>query len=100
MRSLAPITKEYDLTHRKCALRWLAHHRLLSGGEQDDTILMGAENAESLEENLSLIEKGPLSDKVIRLLNKAWEMVCETRWIKYEDADYKSEISRSWIFHY
>lgn len=40
-----------------------------------DNILIGASSKAHLEENLVDLEKGPLPEKVVRVLDEAWKLV-------------------------
>ncbi|KAL8292070.1 hypothetical protein RQP46_001536 [Phenoliferia psychrophenolica] len=69
-----PTADKHGLTMAEIALRWMQHHSLLRR-EPGDNVLIGASSAAQLEQNLVDLEKGPLPDKVIESLNKAWEHV-------------------------
>ena len=58
------------------ALRWLKHHSMLDGG-QNDGIIIGASKMEQLEMNLSIVfEGGPLPQSVVDTFDEAWEAAC------------------------
>lgn len=52
----------------------MPNHSLLKN-EFGDAIIIGASNAAQLEENLVNLEKGPLSDDVVKSLDEGWETV-------------------------
>lgn len=58
------------------AYRWMAHHSALDG-EQGDAVIIGTSSPEQLEETLTGIEKGPLSDEACDGIQKIWESVAE-----------------------
>ncbi|MCJ1397738.1 hypothetical protein MMC11_000934 [Xylographa trunciseda] len=79
MEMLDPVVEKYGLTLRECALRWMAHHSLLSG-QYGDAVLRGASSAAHLESNLGYLEKGPLPDEAVVALKRGWERVKEVSW--------------------
>lgn len=52
----------------------MSHHSLL-GPEFGDNILIGASSKAHLEENLLDLEKGPLPEEVVKVLDEAWALV-------------------------
>jgi aflatoxin B1 aldehyde reductase len=61
------------LTPVETALRWLRHHSALNmkdGGR--DGIIIGVSSFNQLEKNLDDLEKGPLPDEVVAILDEAW----------------------------
>lgn len=74
MELLDPVIEKHGLTLRECALRWVAHHSRLDV-EKGDAVLMGASSAAHLESNLRDLEKGPLPDEIVGLLDRGWERV-------------------------
>lgn len=66
--------KKHGLTEAECALRWIVHHSALSE-EKGDTILIGASNVKQLESNLGDLEKGPLPETMLQVLDTAWTHV-------------------------
>ncbi|EJD00801.1 Aldo/keto reductase [Fomitiporia mediterranea MF3/22] len=62
------------LTMAEVALRWLSHHSLMKK-ENGDAILIGASSLKHIEQNLVDLEKGPLSDEVVKALDEAWTLV-------------------------
>lgn len=53
--------------------RWVAYHSALR--PDGDAFIIGASSPEQLDETLSGIEKGPLSDNTCASINETWEMV-------------------------
>ena len=78
---LRPVAKKYRLTEAECALRWMTHHSMLKR-EQGDAIIIGASSIKHIEENLVDLEKGPLPEDVLEVLDKGWEG-CRGVSIKY-----------------
>lgn len=62
---------KHQMTEAECALRWIAYHSKLSA-DLGDSIIIGASSEKHLEENLDNLEKGPLPDKVVVSLDRAW----------------------------
>jgi aflatoxin B1 aldehyde reductase len=60
------------LTMLETALRWMLHHSKLKIKDGNDGIILGMSNVKQLEENLELLEKGPLPDDVVEALDQAW----------------------------
>ena len=56
------------------AYRWIAYHSAL-GRENGDALIVGTSSHEQLEETLTGIEKGPLSDAACAAVNDIWESV-------------------------
>jgi aflatoxin B1 aldehyde reductase len=63
--------EKHGLTVAEVAMRWLEHHSLMSR-EKGDSIIVGASSVNHLEENLVDLEKGPLPDDVVEVMEKAW----------------------------
>jgi len=68
------VATKYSLTLAEIALRWMNHHSLLKK-EYGDNVLMGASSTAHLEQNLIDLEKGPLPEEVVTVLDQAWELV-------------------------
>ncbi|GKU01155.1 oxidoreductase [Fusarium langsethiae] len=60
------------LSMLETALRWMVHHSKLKIKDGNDGIILGMSRVEQLEENLELLEKGPLPDDVVEALDQAW----------------------------
>lgn len=73
LRLIEPVVERHGLTMPETALRWAHHHSALNmkdGGR--DGILIGVSNFGQLESNLRDIEKGPLPEEVVKVLDEAW----------------------------
>ncbi|KAL1969460.1 hypothetical protein VTN77DRAFT_8898 [Rasamsonia byssochlamydoides] len=73
LRLIEPVVEKHGLTLLETALRWLVHHSALNikdGGS--DGVIIGVSNFAQLESNLRDLEKGPLPDEVVAVLDQAW----------------------------
>jgi aflatoxin B1 aldehyde reductase len=53
------------------ALRWVMHHSQLKVVDGDDGIVIGGSSLQQLEENLNSLEKGPLPDELVAVVEQA-----------------------------
>lgn len=77
--------QKHNLTLLETALRWVVHHSALNvfaskGG--NDGIIIGVSSLKQLEGNITDLEKGPLPDEVLKVLDQAWDN------IKYQGPSY------------
>lgn len=73
LRLIEPLTTKHNLTLVEIALRWCTHHsklRMQNGGR--DGVIIGVSSLEQLQSNLRDLEKGPLLDEVVQVLDRAW----------------------------
>lgn len=56
----------------EASLRWFQHHSAMS---PSDRIIIGVSKIEHAESNLSMMEKGPLSEAIVTAFEEAWDMV-------------------------
>jgi aryl-alcohol dehydrogenase-like predicted oxidoreductase len=68
------IANEEGVTRAELAYRWVTYNSPLKK-EQGDAIIVGASSTEQLEQTLSGIEKGPLSNKAVEGIDKIWEEI-------------------------
>ncbi|KAF7363274.1 Aldo-ket-red domain-containing protein [Mycena sanguinolenta] len=68
---IRPVVEKHQLTMAEVALRWISHHSLLKR-EYRDAVLIGASSLTHIEQNLIDLEKGPLPDEVVQVLDEAW----------------------------
>ncbi|KZT56054.1 Aldo/keto reductase [Calocera cornea HHB12733] len=68
------VADKHKLTMAEVALRWVSHHSLMKR-EFGDSILIGASSLKHIEQNLVDLEKGPLPEEVLKVLDDAWELV-------------------------
>ncbi|KAF9476585.1 Aldo/keto reductase [Pholiota conissans] len=71
LASIKKLAEKHGLTLTEIALRWISHHSLLKR-EYGDAVLIGASNLKHIEQNLIDLEKGPLSEDVVKALGEAW----------------------------
>ncbi|KAI0944310.1 hypothetical protein AcW1_002053 [Taiwanofungus camphoratus] len=71
LASIQAVATAHNLTMAEIALRWISHHSLMKR-EHGDSILIGASSLEHIEQNLVDLEKGPLPDEVLNVLDEAW----------------------------
>ena len=73
LRMIEPVAQKHNLTLLETALRWCVHHSALNmknGGR--DGVIIGVSSFSQLESNLRDLEKGPLPDEVVKVLDEAW----------------------------
>ncbi|GAA5850051.1 hypothetical protein JCM8547_000995 [Rhodosporidiobolus lusitaniae] len=70
---IQPVADKHGLTLAEVALRWVSHHSQLSR-EKGDNILIGASSVGHLESNLKDLEKRPLPEEVVKVLDEAWQI--------------------------
>jgi aflatoxin B1 aldehyde reductase len=74
------VAAKYGIGGHAAALRWTAHHSILEQG-YGDGIVIGASSLEQLENNLKVIEEGPLPNEVAAAIDQVYEEVGDE--IKY-----------------
>lgn len=62
------------LGQAELAYRWVRFHSILDGAK-GDSIIVGASSPVQLDQTLSFVEKGPLSEAVVGKLEAMWETV-------------------------
>jgi aflatoxin B1 aldehyde reductase len=60
------------LTMIETALRWVVHHSALKIKDGNDGVIIGVSSLEQLDQNLTLLEKGPLPEELVKALDEAW----------------------------
>ena len=73
LRLIEPVAQKHNLTLLEIALRWCVHHSALNmknGGR--DGVIIGVSSFDQLKSNLTDLEKGPLPDEVVKVLDEAW----------------------------
>lgn len=86
---IEPVVEKHGLTLIETALRWVRHHSALKmddGGR--DGILVGVSSFNQLETNLRDLQKGPLPEEVVEVLDQAW-MVAKPYSTNYWHLDLK-----------
>ncbi|MCJ1432744.1 hypothetical protein MMC27_002101 [Xylographa pallens] len=99
LRMIEPVAQKHNLTLLEVALRWCVHHSALkmeNGGR--DGVIIGVSSLSQLKSNLTDLEKGPLPEEVVKVLDEAWLVTKPTTpnyWhldLKYTyDLDLKSQ---------
>ncbi|KAJ6546487.1 Aldo/keto reductase [Mycena vulgaris] len=74
LEAIRPIVEKNNLTMAEVALRWISHHSMMSR-EHGDSVLIGASSLDHIEQNLTDLEKGPLPEEVLKVLDEAWATV-------------------------
>jgi 1-deoxyxylulose-5-phosphate synthase len=67
VEQLRKIAKSAERSLVSLALNWLLHHTTI------DVIILGASRLEQLNENLSTVDDGPLSDDVLKKCDEVWQ---------------------------
>jgi aflatoxin B1 aldehyde reductase len=74
LKLVEKVAQKHSLTLLEIALRWCVHHSELKtrakGG--NDGVIIGVSSFEQLEGNLADLEKGPLPEEVVGVLDEAW----------------------------
>ena len=65
------VADKHGLTIAEIALRWLEHHSLLKK-YHGDAIIIGTSSLKHVGENLADLEKGPLPEEVVKVVEQAW----------------------------
>ena len=74
MDQFVRVCEEFSLSPAQAALRWLARHSAMSTN-YGDAIILGASNAQQLEQNLSALVDEDLPGEVLEVLDQGWESV-------------------------
>lgn len=100
LKMIEPVVKEHGLTLVETALRWVVHHSKLQIGQSgpngaggadtrgdghggNDGIIIGVSSLQQLESNIKDLEKGPLPEAVVEVLDQAWMTIggsCPSYW--------------------
>ncbi|KAK3058470.1 hypothetical protein LTR09_000034 [Extremus antarcticus] len=89
LRMIEPVVQKHNLTLLETAFRWLTHHSSLNikdGG--NDGIIVGVSSEQQLEQNMADLQKGPLPQEVVDVLDQAWA-VCQPTTANYWHLDLK-----------
>ncbi|SMR45464.1 unnamed protein product [Zymoseptoria tritici ST99CH_3D1] len=91
LRLIEPVAEKHNLTLLEIGFRWVVHHSKLKvqdGG--NDGIIIGVSSLAQLESNLKDIEKGPLPEEVVKVLDEAWLITKPTAAVYWHlDLEYK-----------
>lgn len=72
LRLIEPVVEKHGLTMIETALRWVVNHSRLDIKGGKDGILIGVSSLQQLKGNLADLEKGPLPEEVVKVLDEAW----------------------------
>ncbi|KAI9799775.1 MAG: hypothetical protein M1833_003894 [Piccolia ochrophora] len=72
LRVIEPVVQKHNLTLLETALRWVTHHSQLKIKDGNDGVIIGVSSLDQLKSNLADLEKGPLPDEVVKVLDEAW----------------------------
>lgn len=78
LRMIEDVAQKHSLTMLEIGLRWVAHHSALRIDDGRDGIIVGVSSLDQLKGNLADLEKGPLPDEVVKVLDKAWLLTSPT----------------------
>lgn len=68
------VAEAHNLTLPEIALRWVSHHSEMKRA-YGDSVIIGASSLKHIEQNLLDLEKGPLPEEVVKVLDDAWNSV-------------------------
>ncbi|RPD64666.1 Aldo/keto reductase [Lentinus tigrinus ALCF2SS1-7] len=71
LTKIEAVAEKHNLTLAEIALRWVSHHSLMKR-EFGDAVIIGASSTKHIEQNLIDLEKGPLPEEVLKVLDEAW----------------------------
>ncbi|EXJ85651.1 hypothetical protein A1O1_06017 [Capronia coronata CBS 617.96] len=66
--------RKFGISGHAAALRWTTWHSQL-GAEYGDAVIIGASKLSQLQENMNILEQGPLPEALVETLNGVWEGV-------------------------
>lgn len=72
IRKLTATCQENNLTILEASIRWIKFHSALG---DDDAMILGASSDRQLENNLKLLENGPLTDTIVKAYEDMWENI-------------------------
>lgn len=61
------------LSPHSVALRWVFHHSVLKR-EYRDAVIIGASSIAQTEQNLDIVEKGPLPESLVKEVEAVWQI--------------------------
>jgi len=65
------LAQKHNMTGHELALRWVVHHSAIDAS-LGDAVILGASKPAQLEESLSICEKGPLPDELVKAMDDVW----------------------------
>jgi aflatoxin B1 aldehyde reductase len=70
----ATIAENEGVSRAELAYRWIAYHSIVSTGS-GDAIVVGARTPDQLRETVAAIQKGPLSELAVAMIEQVWGKV-------------------------
>lgn len=64
---------KYEINITEATYRWLAYHSMLDS-DRGDGIIIGASSVEQLEQNISYVNKGKLSEDLVNIIEDVWNI--------------------------
>ena len=74
LQQLTNKSAELGIKPVEIAMSWLTHHSLLDAS-RGDAIILGASRIEQLEENLKAMNRDPLDQSILDVLDQGWEII-------------------------
>jgi len=75
LKLIEPVVEKHNLTLLETALRWCVHHSILKIKDGNDGVIIGVSSLAQLQSNLRDLEKGPLPEEVVQVLDEAWNTI-------------------------
>lgn len=88
LRIIEPVVKKNGLSLIETAFRWLVHHSQLKVKDGNDGIIIGVSSIDQLKGNLEYLERGPLPEEVLKVLDEAW-LIAKPTSVPYWHLDLK-----------
>lgn len=79
---IAKASTDAGLNPLEVAMRWLVHHSKLNV-KANDGIILGCSSLRQLKDNLDYLEKPPLPNELVDVLEQAWKVAkpdCDDYW--------------------
>ncbi|KAF5971541.1 oxidoreductase [Fusarium coicis] len=83
LKVIQPVADKLELTPLEIAFRWLLHHSKVQVMDGNDGLFIGISSLSQLESNLDNVEKVPLPEEVLEVLDEAWKITkpsCSPYW--------------------
>jgi len=74
LKLIEPVVKTQGLTLVEVGLRWVIHHSALNIVDGNDGVIIGVSTVEQLRASIADLEKGPLPQEVLDVLDQAWKI--------------------------
>jgi aflatoxin B1 aldehyde reductase len=83
LKVIQPVADKLELTLLEIAFRWLLHHSKVQVMDENHGLVIGISSLSQLESNLDNVEKVPLPEEVLEVLDEAWKITkpsCSLYW--------------------